>query len=264
MDGVIELFKSNAGEMGVTVFMPHVAKDAYKKTLETSKWLGLISRARHIAKIDANAMRILNYKLENPMPDEILERIYEKDIFVVLWQNDNGNESIEKVLDEFVRNVSEPHLSENTMDEEIVPGILQPRILDPLIIYLDFEHEHNDDTKTTPSIDDNKSIYSLQNSIISRNSKRKSSIDERKSLSRQSQMLNIAERISMTDRKSIQQQQKPTSSSMRASKPSLSQSQQRDSFQRRSSVIDNRFSLVRVSRATLLSETMMADEDNNR
>lgn len=254
-DGVIKLFKENAGEMGVTLFMPHVAKDAYKKTLETSKWLGLISRARHAVQIDAKTMKILHYKLENPMPDEILERIYEQDIFAVLWQNDNENESIEKVLDEFVRNVAEPRQRESVIGDEIVPGIVQPRILDPLIIYLDFEDEQNE------QIDDNKSHFSSRNSVASRNSKKSASLVERKSLSRQSQVLDKSERISMTDRKSIEHQR----SSMRPSKPSLVQ--QRESIQRKSSVIDKRFSmksLVRVSKATLLSDTMMADEDDDR
>lgn len=269
-DDIIQLFKENAAEMGVTLFLPHVAQDAYKKCLESSRWLGLMARSRRSAQIDATTMRILNYKLENPMPDEIVERIYEQDIFVVLWQNGNENESIDRVLDEFVRTVSEPRLRESGIGSEIAQSIIQPRILNPLIIYLDANANSDEqiDKTSTSSYDGNKSNRGSTQSVIHRKSSQPATqLDDRKSLSRQSQVLNKAERISMTDRKSIQEQR---SESTRPSKASLHH-QQRDSLQRSSGSSSpsieqgfSRKSLVRVSRATLLSATMMEDEDDDR
>lgn len=237
-DEIIESFATNGSDMGVTMFMPHVAKDAYKRCLEASKWLGLVSRSRRMVQVDAKTMSMLSYKLENPMPDEILERIYEQDIFVVLWQNDNPNESIEKVLDEFVRNVSEPRQRQSSLGEELVPGggIIQPRILNPLIIYLDDNPKDSIDTiatTRTTSIDGNNSTRASSNSI-----KPRQSLDDlRRASSRQSQVLVVdnAERISMTDGKSIQQRQQSSSRSF-----------------------------VRLSRATLLSQTMMGHEEDDR
>lgn len=240
-DEIIESFASNGSDMGVTIFMPHVAKDAYKRCLEASKWLGLASRSRRMVQIDAKTMSMLNYKLENPMPDEILERIYEQDIFVVLWQNGNPNESIETVLDAFVRNVSEPRMRESALGEELVPGggIIQPRILNPLIIYLDDNPKDSIDTiatTRTTSIDGNKPTRASSNSI-NPDIVRQSLDDRREASLRQSQVIIVdkAERISMTDRESI---------------PNRQQSSSR--------------SLVRLSRATLLSQTMMGHEEDDR
>jgi hypothetical protein len=216
LDGIIKLFGENASEMGVTLFMPHVANGGYKKCLESSKWLGLISRARQTIQINPEMMETLNYKLENPIPDEILERIYNEDIFAVLWQNDNEKESIEKVLDEFVRVVSEPRLKEDNNNEEenqiaVVGtgmGILRPRILNPLIIYL----EGND-------------------------------VDIIQELS-QKEIPKEIEFISKNSQIIFEEAQKRRS---RTSKSSIK------------STFSNR-----ISKSTLLSETMMEDENNER
>lgn len=241
-DEIIESFATNGSDMGVTMFMPHVAKDAYKRCLETSKWLGLVSRSRRMVQIDAKTMSMLNYKLENPMPDEILERIYEQDIFVVLWQqNLHENEAIEKILDDFVRNVSEPRQRESALGEELVPGggIIQPRILNPLIIYLDDNPKDSIDTiatTRTTSIDGDKSTRASSNNMKP-DIVRQSLDDRGEASSRQSQVLVVdrAERISMTDRESIPKRQQSSSRS-----------------------------LVRLSRATLLSQTMMGHEEDDR
>jgi hypothetical protein len=219
LDGIIKVFGENASEMGVTLFMPHVANGGYKKCLESSKWLGLISRARQTIQINPEMMETLNYKLENPFPDEILERIYNKDIFAVLWQNDNEKESIEKVLDEFVRVVSEPRLKEDNNNEEenqiaVVGtgmGILRPRILNPLIIYL----EEND-------VD------------IIQEVSQKEILKEIEFISKNSQII-FEEEAQAQKRRS------------RISKSSIK------------STFSNR-----ISKSTLLSETMMEDENNER
>lgn len=234
LDDVIKLFAENASEMGVTLFMPHVANGGYKKCLESSKWLGLISRARQTIQINPEMMEILNYKLENPIPSEILERIYNEDIFAVLWQNDNEKESIEKVLDEFVRVVSEPRLREdnnnNNGDEaegnQIAAsavgtgtgmgiGTLQPRILNPLIIYLEESGDEN--------------------------------VDITQELS-QKEILEEIESPHSNDKNSrIFQQEEAQRRRSRISKSSIK------------STFSNR-----ISKSTLLSETMMEDENNER
>lgn len=63
--------KEFASDMGLTLFMPHVAGAAYKKTSETAKWMSLYNRSKKIIEITPDMLDSLNYKLENPIDDDI-------------------------------------------------------------------------------------------------------------------------------------------------------------------------------------------------
>lgn len=132
---MIEVMNKNASDMGVSLFMPHVAKFAYMKTHETAKWLSLVNRSEKMIQLTPEIMDILNYKLDNPIPEKILERIYYQDIFAILWYTDPRN-PVTSVLSDFVKAVSEP---KETIDDE--GEKFWRMILEPLIIELDLEDE---------------------------------------------------------------------------------------------------------------------------
>ncbi|KAL7023461.1 hypothetical protein ACKWTF_012622 [Chironomus riparius] len=131
LDEIIDLMNKNSSDMGITLFMPHVAKDAFRKTLETAKWLSLVNRAGKMIQITPDMMETLNYNLENPIDERILEEIYYKDIFAVLWYMDPRT-PVTDVLKEFIKRVSEPVEYEVEGEESVWETILDSLVIDPI------------------------------------------------------------------------------------------------------------------------------------
>lgn len=133
-----------ANDMGVTLFMPHVADVALKKTLDTARFLMMIPRARKPVQITSELLLTLSYKLENPLDDTIIDYVYGKDLLAVLWASDPRKDPAD-IMNQFVKEVSElmpVHKDEGAEDNEnqerISVEVLE-RMLDPLIVYLDGE-----------------------------------------------------------------------------------------------------------------------------
>lgn len=179
LDKVIDLMKENSVEAGVTLFMPHVAEFALKKTYEAARTLLLNSRARKTVQITWKKLAILNYKLENPINDDVLKYLIGKDILAVLWLGD-PRKPIANVLTQFVKNVSEPVTVEMAPDEnEFNTEEVFPRILDPFIFFLDDHHEQNDEKTNGLETHSNKSresqrSESAEKSRISKDSEQSS------------------------------------------------------------------------------------------
>lgn len=145
LDSIIEAMTENASDMGVTLFMPHVADAGYKKTSNAAKWFSLVSRARNIIQIQPEMMEILNYKLENPIDPDVMEEIYGKDILAVLWSVDQVA-TITEVLQDFVKNISESMpIEEIDENGNRISGAFQPPILESLVLYLDNNDDGDDD-----------------------------------------------------------------------------------------------------------------------
>lgn len=68
-----------------------------------------------------------------------MNNIYGKEILVCLWSADSRS-IVEEVLKDFVEKVSEPVPAVDEDGNEI-PDVFQPRILEPMIIYLDDGYE---------------------------------------------------------------------------------------------------------------------------
>lgn len=137
LDKVIELMKKNASEVGVTLFMPHVANTAFRKTFETSKWSSLVNRALKTVQLTPELMEILNYRLDNPFDEAILDYIYGKDILVALWST-GLRSAMTKVLKNFILSVTVPQPVEDE-DGNRLSGVFKPAILNPLRLNADGE-----------------------------------------------------------------------------------------------------------------------------
>jgi len=148
LDEVIDKTAESAPNMGVTLFMPHVATEALRKTQEAAKSLSISSRDRTIIQLRPELMETLNYKLENPIDEAVLERIFGQDLLAMLWIVD-GDRNTEQVLAEFVNGIS-GRLPTTDADGNRISGILQPSILNSEIIYLD-GNEDEDVKSTTKS-----------------------------------------------------------------------------------------------------------------
>lgn len=138
----------NAGDMGVTLYMPHVAKFGLMKTYETAKSLKLVNRAEQWIKLIPEIMDDLNYTLENPIDERILEHIYHQDIYAVLWYTNPPN-PITSVLKNFKDRVSKPRPV--VYEEE---GIVKMEtLLESLVIEVETEKEEmNEALPTEPPV----------------------------------------------------------------------------------------------------------------
>lgn len=155
---MLELMAINSPCMGVTIFMPHVAKEA-RKTYLTAKSLALSPKAEKIIQITADVMKNLNDKFENSIDENILNYIYDKDLFAVLWDNTYPQKEIADVLKEFIERVSEPQPvkeEENAEEGTHISGALEPSILEPLIIISTADDIKSDDNDKIKDENENK------------------------------------------------------------------------------------------------------------
>lgn len=135
LDEVIELMKKKASDQGVTIFMPHVAETAFRKTHENSKWCALVNRELKFVQLNPKMMDILNYKLDNPIDEAVLEYIYNKDILMVLWSTASRT-PMTKILKGFMESVAEPQPVDDEEGNRL-SGVFKPAILLPLRLNAD-------------------------------------------------------------------------------------------------------------------------------
>lgn len=94
-------------DMGITMFMPHIMKDAYRKTTDIAEKMELSCKDRKTVKIKPEMMEVLYYEIDNPLPDEILEYLYKKEVLLFLWKlGESDTRSPEEVLNVFHKTVA--------------------------------------------------------------------------------------------------------------------------------------------------------------
>lgn len=163
LDATIGLMNEHVNGIGVTLFMPHVANTAMKKTMDVAAFAMLVPKARKIVQITPQMLLTLNYRLENPIDDDIMDHIYGKDLLAVMWQADPRKHTPD-TLGQFVHDVSVPmpvHTDDDeyrieaegrTSEEKLV------RVLDPLVIYLDAQDQEEPEKRKS---EDEKLSFAL-------------------------------------------------------------------------------------------------------
>lgn len=93
--------------MGIVLFFPHVMKDAYRKTGDIADKMELTVKDRKITKIKPEMLEILHYEIDNPLPEEFLDYIFNKDILIFLMKlADTDTRAPEEVLHFFWKTVA--------------------------------------------------------------------------------------------------------------------------------------------------------------
>jgi hypothetical protein len=151
-DEVILLMKQKAPDNGVTLFMPHVAETAQKKTHEPAKWCSLVNRTHKMFVLTPELYEFLSYKLDNPLNEKVLNYIYNKPILAILWST-GLRSPMTKVLRNFIESISEPQPVEDE-DGNQIPDVFKPALLNPLhidsngeIIEMESKNEQIDETE---------------------------------------------------------------------------------------------------------------------
>jgi thioredoxin domain-containing protein 3 len=98
-------------DMGITIFFPHVMKEAYRKTADIADKMELACKDRKIVKVCPRMMEILFYEVENPLDNEVLEYIFTKEILIFLWKlGETDTRPPEEVLKIFHKAIADPGL----------------------------------------------------------------------------------------------------------------------------------------------------------
>lgn len=132
LDEVILLMKQKAPDNGVTIFMPHVAAIAQKKTHENAKWNSLALRASKMFLFTPEVYELLSYRLDSPIDEKILNYIYDKNVLAILWST-GLRQAMTKVLKNFIESISEPQAVLDD-EENVIPDVFKPAVLNPLYI----------------------------------------------------------------------------------------------------------------------------------
>jgi thioredoxin domain-containing protein 3 len=96
-------------DMGITIFFPHVMKEAYRKTADIADKMELTCKDRKIVKVCPRMMEILFYEVENPLENEVLEYMFTKEILIFLWKlGETDTRPPEEVLKIFHKAIADP------------------------------------------------------------------------------------------------------------------------------------------------------------
>ncbi|CAO1444335.1 unnamed protein product [Diamesa hyperborea] len=171
----------SVNDMGVTLFMPHIAESAVKKTSETAKWSGMTIRAKKFIKFTTDILEPMKVYVENQMDDDILEYLREKKVFAMLWGTE-ARTIVETVLGQFITNLTQPMPATDENDNDI----LLPSVLKPLVVYLD-EDSHDQD------------VFSNKTDISSEKSRKSTTTKEETPRTSQDSKVSAGERMSIVN-----------------------------------------------------------------
>lgn len=94
-------------DMGIMLFFPHVMKEAYRKTADIGEKMELTCKDRKIVKIKPEMIEILYCEVDNPLPQEILDYLFNKEILIFLMKlGETDTRTPEEVLNIFYKTVA--------------------------------------------------------------------------------------------------------------------------------------------------------------
>lgn len=121
----------NITDMAITIFFPHVMKEAYRKTADIADKMELTCKDRKCIKIKQEMLEVLFYEVDNPWTDELINYMLNKEILIFLWKlGETDTRAPEEVLGVFYRTIAEPIIIYDESGEKLLQNT--PAILEPL------------------------------------------------------------------------------------------------------------------------------------
>lgn len=142
-DYIIHVFDeimTNIPDMGITLFMPHVHKDVYKKMNENAEKHDLHFKEKRLVHLNPKMLEVLHFDCENPIEDDIFEHIFYKDVQAYVWKlQEDVSRTPEDVIADFVQFLTEPSevLDADGNVEKVIPPLIEP---------LEMHYNQNDGT----------------------------------------------------------------------------------------------------------------------
>lgn len=116
-------------DCGISLFFPHVMKEAYRKTADIADKMELSCKDRKCIRIKPEMMEVLNYEIDNPLDEDVIEYMFTKEILIFLWKiGETDTRAPEEVLKIFHKTVAEPNIVYDDSGEKIIqstPAILE-------------------------------------------------------------------------------------------------------------------------------------------
>jgi hypothetical protein len=115
--------------MAITIFFPHVVKEAYRKTADIADKMELTCKDRKCIKIKQEMLEVLFYEVDNPWPEDLINYILTKEILIFLWKlGETDTRQPEEVLGIFYKTIAEPIIVYDESGEKLLqntPAILE-------------------------------------------------------------------------------------------------------------------------------------------
>ncbi|XP_035891857.1 uncharacterized protein LOC118503081 [Anopheles stephensi] len=126
---VTDEIMTNIPDMGITLFMPHVHKDVFKKLHDHAEKHDLHMKEKRLVHLNPKMLEVLHFECENRLADDVFEQIYYKDIQAYVWKLTEGEtRSPEEVIGAFVKIITEPVevLDPDGNVEKVIPRMIEP------------------------------------------------------------------------------------------------------------------------------------------
>lgn len=102
-------------DCGISLFFPHVMKEAYRKTADIGDKMELACKDRKCIKIKPEMLEVLFYEIDNPLDEDVVDYMLTKEILIFLWKiGETDTRAPEEVLKIFHKTIGEPSLIEIT------------------------------------------------------------------------------------------------------------------------------------------------------
>lgn len=87
----------NLPHVGVTFFMPHLMDHTlFRRVSEFAERCEIVPRDRKTIRILPEHMEVINFECANPLDTDLLDYLFEKDIFAIAWELENPSKNIER------------------------------------------------------------------------------------------------------------------------------------------------------------------------
>uniref|UniRef100_A0A1B0D8R6 Thioredoxin domain-containing protein n=1 Tax=Phlebotomus papatasi TaxID=29031 RepID=A0A1B0D8R6_PHLPP len=113
---------SNIRDHGVMLLMPQVPKDSFRRISESADPFGVTCKDKRIVKLQPEMLEILHFECDNPLPDDVLEAIFDKELQAVAWKvSEQETRPVEEVLQLVHAALTEPQYvtTQNEAGEEV-------------------------------------------------------------------------------------------------------------------------------------------------
>ncbi|XP_017851296.1 uncharacterized protein LOC108605985 [Drosophila busckii] len=124
-DTIIE----NLPDIGITVFGPQVNRDMFKKLSEPADPLKIQCKDRKVFAITQSDFNTVNFAAENPLPSEVIEYLYDKELLMCFWKVEESLGTPTSVLKQYEIELTKENIKppdEFNEEETILPPLIIP------------------------------------------------------------------------------------------------------------------------------------------
>ncbi|XP_059607712.1 uncharacterized protein LOC132255626 [Phlebotomus argentipes] len=113
---------TNIRDHGVMLLMPQIPKDSFRRISESADPFGVCCKDKRIVKLMPDMLEILHFECDNPLPEDVLEVIFNKELQAVAWKvADQETRPVEEVLQLVHAALTDPQFvtTQNDAGEEV-------------------------------------------------------------------------------------------------------------------------------------------------